>query len=153
MALPIKTQVLQALVTALLTASDLVSVERFPPTTTHLELARTPIAYIAEAAPETRETNNRFYQGTLELDITVFIELQSGESDEGNLTFLDKADEIQAQIHDILLGPNAPGLIPFGVKILERSSEKLISNDQWGALLYTVEVTYQHLMGDAFAKS
>lgn len=153
MPIPIKTQVLTQLVVALKTASDLVTVERFPPTPTELDIAMAPIAYIHEGSAETRESNNRFARGILELDIMVFIELQSVDADNGNLTFNDKADEIQAQIHNILIGPGHSNLNGLALKILERQVEKQVPNDRWGVLVYTVEVTYQHLTGDAFSRS
>lgn len=150
---PIKTELLTQLVVALATASDLVTVERFPPTPTELDSAKAPIAYIHEGTPETRETNNRFARGVLELDIMVFIELQSVDADNGNLTFHDKADEIQGQIHDILIGSGHSNLNGLAIKVLERQVEKQVPNDRWGVLVYTVEVTYQHLTGDAFSRS
>ncbi len=149
----IKTQVLLALVDALATASGLVTVSRFPPTGVNLETVPTPAAYIHEATPETRESNNRFARGILELDIMVFIALQSGDADNGNLTFLDQADDIQGQIHNILHQTGYPGLTGLVLKVEERQVEKIIPNDQWGVLVYTVEVTYQHLTGDAFSRS
>lgn len=152
MATTIKTQLLQGLVTALQGAANLRTVERFPPIPTNLDAAKAPIAYIHESTPEIRETNNRFYRGVLELDIMVFIELQSRDAETGNLIFLDKADEIQGEIHGILMGTGTMSLAG-GPRILERSVEKIIPNDSWGVLLYTVEVTYQHLTGDAFSSS
>ena len=153
MTIPIKTQVLQGLVTALLTAPDLVTVQRFPPVPTELQTSQAPIAFIHEASPELRESNNRFYKGILELDIMVFIELKSVDVDSGNLTFHDLADRIQGQIHNILHTSGFPQLTGLVLKVTERQVEKLIPNDIWGVLVYTVEITYQHLTGDAFSKS
>lgn len=150
---PIKTQVLEALVTVLSTATGLVTVERFPPVPTNLDVAKAPIAYIYEATPEVRERNNRFARGILELDIVVFIELQSIDADTGNIQFNDKADQIQAQIHDLLHTTGHPELTGLAMKILERQVEKTVPNDTWGILIYTVEVTYQHLTGDSFSRS
>jgi hypothetical protein len=153
MAIPIKTLVLKALVTALETATDLVTVMRFPPTGINLDTINAPAAFIHEGVPEQRETNNRFYRGILELDIVVFIQLQSIDADRGNLEFLDKADEIQGQIHNILHSTGHPELTGLAIKILERQVEKVIPNDSWGVLVYTVDVTYQHLTGNAFSRS
>ncbi len=152
MAVTIKTQLFQELVIALKTASDIQTVERFNPIPTDLDSSVAPIAYIFESTPEIRETNNRFARGVLELDIMVFIELQSKDKDTGNLTFLDLADSIEGQIHNILLGPGHNNLRGLALKVIERSVEKVIPNDIWGILVYTVEITYQHLMGDAFNK-
>lgn len=150
MANSIKTQLLQELVVALQTASSLITVKRFPPTATRLDSAKAPIAYIYEPVPETKENNNRYSRGILELDIIVFIELKSDDVDNGNLTFLDKADTIQAEIHDILYGPGHTNLKGLALRILDRTVEKSVPNDAWGVLIYTIEVTYQHLTGDAF---
>ena len=149
----IKTEMLTQLAVALATASDLVTVERFPPTPVELDTAKAPVAYIHEGGPEVRESNNRFARGVLELDIMVFIELQSTDTENGNLTFLDKADEIQGQIHDILFGTGHANLAGLVLKVEERQVEKQIPNDRWGVLVYTVEVTYQHLTADAFSRS
>ena len=151
MATPIKTQVLQQLMIALQATPSLVTVERFPPTAISLDNVQAPIAYLHEPSPEVREKNNRSYQGILELDIAVFIELKSEDKDNGNVTFLDHADLIQAEMHNVLFGGTATNLKGFGLKILEQSSEKLVPNDQWGVLLYSIEVTYSHATGNAFS--
>ena len=136
---------------ALQLTPSLVTVERFPPTAISLDNVLAPIAYVHEPAPEVRESNNRSYRGILELDIAVFIELKSEDKENGNVTFLDTADQIQAEMHNILFGGTATNLKGFGIKIVERSSEKVVPNDQWGVLIYTIEVTYSHVTGNAFS--
>lgn len=151
MSTSIKTQVLQQLMIALQLVPSLVTVERFPPTAISLDNVSSPIAYLHESSPEIRESNNRYYKGVLELDIAVFIQLKSEDVENGNVTFLDTSDNIQADIHNILFGGKAKNLKGFGIKIVERSSEKLVPNDQWGVLIYTIEVTYSHVTGNAFS--
>lgn len=148
----IKNQLLQAMVTAIANASDLMTVKRFPPTGIDLDTVQTPACFIHEAAPEVRTTNNRFYQGELELDLITFIALDETDIINGNVTFLDQADEIQGQIHDILFGASASGLAGLALRILERSVEKGISNNSWGHIIYTINVTYQHLVGNASSR-
>lgn len=146
---PVRTQVMEALCTALKTIPELKTVKRFEATPTDLGRVPTPAAYLFDTVAETFQRNNRVLISEQEVNVAVFIPLTAKDAEQGNVPFNNLADEIQSKIHTAMQTqlPDTPGLIQ---DVQDRSSEREIANESWGVLTYTIVVTYRHKYGDGF---
>ena len=147
---PVRTTVMEALVTALQTITELQTVKRFEPVPTDLARVKAPVAYLFDTVPETFEKNNRVMIAEQEVSIAVFIELTASDITERYVPFNDAADCFEALIHGAMQSqlPDTTGAIQ---NLQDVSSEREIANDSWGILTYTIKVTYRHKFGDGFA--
>lgn len=146
---PVRTTVMDALITALETITELKTVKRFEPVPTDLARVPAPACFVYDVVPETFQKNNRVMIVTQEVNIAVFIGLTAADITERYVPFNEQADILEARIHGALWTqvPDTAGLIQ---NIVDQSSEREIANDSWGILTYTVLVTYRHKFGDAF---
>lgn len=147
MATPIRTQVILAVKTALESIAEIETVDRFQPRPVDLTKIQTPACFIYDSAPEQISKQNRYLQGELELALVVFIALTNADESNGGTDFSDRADIIQAEIHAALQTIPNTGLI---LRVVEQSSEREITNPDWGVLTYTVTVTYRHKFGNGY---
>lgn len=147
---PIRTLVVESIITALSTITALLTVEKYKPRPIDLLMVRTPAAYVYDTLPETRTRNNRYVDAEMDVAIVVFIPLTAADESTGNVGFSETADIIQAEIHDALFSE-----IPLPNKaitdILESSVEREIQSEQFGELTYIVRVKYRHARGNAYS--
>ena len=147
---PVRTQVMEALCTALKTIPELRTVKRFEPVPTDISEVPVPAAYLYDTIPETFQKNNRVMIAEQEVVIAVFISLTATDIEQRYVPFNDLADQIQSKIHTAMQTqiPDLAGLIQ---DVQDTSSEREIANDSWGVLTYTITVKYRHKFGDGFA--
>lgn len=144
---PIRTQAILAIKTALESIAVLQTVDRFQPRPVDLGLIKTPACFIFDSAAEQLSKQNRYLQGVLELSLAVFISLTNTDESTGGTGFSDTADIIQAELHAALQTIPNTGLI---LQVEELTSEREITNPNWGVLTYTISVTYRHTFGDGY---
>lgn len=149
MSTPVRTTVMESLVTALQTIPELKTVKRFEPVPTDLARVPSPACYVFDVVPETFQKNNRVLIAEQEVSIAVFIALTAEDIESRYTPFNNFADQLEAKIHGAMQNsiPDTQGIIQ---NIVDQSSEREIANDSWGVLTYTVTVTYRHKFGDGF---
>lgn len=149
--IPVKTCVLEAIKKEVEAIPELQNVTRFQGLPTQLATIQHPSAFIYDSVPEQRSSQNRMYQGEMDLQIDVYIEIKARDKADNFLPFSDLADIIQAKLHGVFFGPgqgHLPGLV---LAAQEVSVEKAIANDIYGVLSYIITITYRHQIGNAFS--
>jgi len=147
--IPIRTQVIADLCTAIRTIPEIKFVERTKARPVDLALVSTPACFIYDALPEQRSRNGLWMESTLEIAFVVFIPLTAEDTSQGQADFHETADVISARIHSALLTQ-----IPVSNKsitdIEEATIERELPNEQYGELTYICIVKYRHARGDGF---
>jgi hypothetical protein len=144
MADSIKVQAMCKLAEVLETVPGIASVQRYQGKPIDLDTLKKPALFIYDER-ETRGKRNRLATGEFELHLVIWCQLAA----KGEASFPDLADNLQAAIHNALIGTTAlKGLVE---KIEEVSCDKQYPNDYYGLLLLTFKLTYMHTWGDAFS--
>lgn len=143
MSLPIKTQVMRALETALGAIAEIKSVHRWQGMPYELDTVAFPALYFYETV-ETRDEHGDLGVGTIDLTIGVFIPLGYGSAKDWH----EKADLIQGKIHNALAFLDKT--ITSLTLIKEINCERGIPNDTYGEITLNYQLTYTHALGDAF---
>jgi len=142
---PIRTQVLDKIEELLGEISKLKAVKRWQSVPIDLEVVGTP-ALVYQVGPERREKRNRLMYGTFSLGLYVYLKLnQTGRMRQA---FDAQSDNLQALIHNQLMG--SPGLRGLAQKVIEVTMDRRLSNDLFGEMVLTYEITYGHAFGDGF---
>lgn len=149
--IPVKTCVLEAIREAVECIPELKTVRRFQGLPTDLSTIAHPSAFIYDSVAEQRSKANRVYQGDMDLQFDIYIELKSEDVSNNYLPFSDLADIIQARLHAVFFGPDQPNLKGLVLAASEVTVEKAIANDLYGVLSYIITITYRHQIGDAFS--
>jgi hypothetical protein len=139
----VKVRLMRKLAEVLAAVPGIDSVARHQGTSIDLDTVRKPALYLYDEL-ETRGKRNRLATGEIDLHVMVWFDLTpAGES-----SFPDVADNMQAAIHNALIGTaELRGLVE---KIEEVSVDKPYANDLYGALVMRFKLTYCHAWGDAF---
>lgn len=149
MADSIKTNIMKEIGTLLETITDLKTVRRWKGKEIDLEVIPLPALFFYDEG-ETRERRNISQHGLLDLYLVAFFSLPLDDVDiSGARAFSDDADNIQAQVHNLLFG--STNLTQLGVIMLEEGSiHKEYPNDIFSLLVMRYTLTYAHKFGDAF---
>lgn len=147
--IPIRTQVIADLCTAIRTIPEIKHVERTKARPVDLALVSTPACFIYDALPETRSRNGQWMESTLEIAFVVFVPLTTADTSQGQADFHETADILSARIHRALL-TEIPTTMKAIVDIEEATIEREIPNEQYGELTYTCIVKYRHQRGNGF---
>lgn len=150
--IPVKTCVMNAVKDVIAEIPELQTVTRFQGLPTDLGTIRHPSAFIYDSVPEQRSSQNRLYQGDMDVQIDVFIELNVRNRAKNFLPFSDLADVIQAKLHEVFFsGSSSTAFRGLVHSVTEVSVEKTIANDIYGVLSYIITITYRHQLGNAFS--
>jgi hypothetical protein len=144
MADSVKVQVMRKLAEVLAAVPGIASVARHQGKPIDLDTVRKPALHLYDEL-ETRGKRNCLATGEIDLHLVVWIDLTPA----GEASFPDVADNLQAAIHNALIGTTAlRGLVE---NIEEVSVDKQYPNDLYGALVLRLRLTYCHAWGDAFS--
>lgn len=144
----VKAQVMKALETALATGvSGVEKVHRRDPIGTDLEKIRHSQLFFYEDDHD-RERGNRHAQGTIRLEMAVFIRLRA-DSNYGYQTFYDEADDIASQVYMVMHGPAF--LVSPVIRVQEDLKRPAIGNESFGELVLRYRVTYGHALNNPFS--
>jgi len=141
MTAPIKTQLLQAIETAIDGISEIKEVVRNPSKPIDRDTTVFPVAFVFDDKEESSR-RNRFKGGVFPLHIEVWM-LEDGDS------ITDLADIMQAEIHMAI--NEATDVIRLTTKIEEVSVEKLFVSEDMGVLIMIYSITYFHAWGNPYA--
>ena len=143
----IKTTIMKAIETALTTGvAGVEKVHRRDPKGTDLEKIKQAELFFYEDDHE-RERGNRHAQGTIRLEMAVWIRLKA-DKDYGWPTFYDQAEEIAAQVYMVMNGPSV--LASPVIRVQEELKRPAIGNESFGELVMRYRVTYGHALNNPF---
>jgi|SRR3972149_3547253 len=142
MAIPVKTNYLNAIKTALETITQIKKVLRNPPKPYDRETQPFPVCFMFDAT-DTNTDRNRIQMKGFDLQIEVWIEDQNGEVDIG-----DMGDIMQAEIHNKLI--DNKDILKYGMNLTEISCTKFYADETMGGIILAYRAAYCHKRGDAY---
>lgn len=143
----VKTNVMEAVKTALKTIPEVLTVERIPAKGIDLDVAPMPAIFFYDE-DENRDRRNRVATGAVNIIVFGYIPLLM----EGYKDVNDLADLVQGRIHNVMTQHSLTGN-PLIQNIVEGKVYKDYPNDEYMLLIMTFTVTYLHNWGDAFSNA